>query len=64
MRVLLAEADRLSALAELVGTATFPARERVVLLAGRLLREGLLQQSALSPSDAYCAPSAPPAWPG
>ncbi|MEV0308246.1 hypothetical protein [Nonomuraea fuscirosea] len=24
--------------------------------AGRLLREGLLQQSALSPSDAYCAP--------
>ncbi len=56
MRVLLAEADRLSALAELVGTATFPARERVVLLAGRLLREGLLQQSALSPSDAYCAP--------
>ncbi|MFG1969025.1 V-type ATP synthase subunit A [Nonomuraea fuscirosea] len=53
---LLAEADRLSALAELVGTATFPARERVVLLAGRLLREGLLQQSALSPSDAYCAP--------
>ncbi|GAA1684809.1 V-type ATP synthase subunit A [Nonomuraea maheshkhaliensis] len=53
---LLADADRLSALAELVGTATFPARERVVLLAGRLLREGLLQQSALSPSDAYCAP--------
>ncbi|MCK2218317.1 V-type ATP synthase subunit A [Actinomadura sp. ATCC 31491] len=53
---LLAEADRLSALAELVGTATFPARERVVLLAGRLLREGLLQQSALSAADAYCAP--------
>ncbi|MFG1949262.1 V-type ATP synthase subunit A [Nonomuraea sp. NPDC048826] len=53
---LLAEADRLSALAELVGPAAFPARERVVLLAGRLLREGLLQQSALSAADAYCAP--------
>ncbi|TMR90769.1 V-type ATP synthase subunit A [Nonomuraea basaltis] len=53
---LLAEADRLSALAELVGTATFPAHERVVLLADRLLREGLLQQSALSAVDAYCAP--------
>lgn len=53
---LLAESDRLSALAELVGTAAFPAHERVVLLAGRLLREGLLQQSALSPVDASCDP--------
>ncbi|GAA4077340.1 V-type ATP synthase subunit A [Actinomadura miaoliensis] len=51
---LLAEADRLSAIAELVGTSTLPGRERVVLLGGRLLREGVLQQSALSPRDAYC----------
>jgi V/A-type H+-transporting ATPase subunit A len=49
---LLAEADRLAALAELVGVGGLPARERVVLLAGRLLREAVLQQSALSPVDA------------
>ncbi|QFY14253.1 V-type ATP synthase subunit A [Nonomuraea phyllanthi] len=53
---LLAEADRLTALAELVGAGSLPARERVGLLAGRLLREGFLQQSALSPLDAYCRP--------
>jgi V/A-type H+/Na+-transporting ATPase subunit A len=51
---LLAEADRLAALAELVGVGSLPAAERIVLLAGRLLREGVLQQSALSPSDASC----------
>jgi V/A-type H+-transporting ATPase subunit A len=49
---LLAEADRLAELAELVGAGALPARERVVLLAGRLLREGVLQQSALSSVDA------------
>ncbi|HZY27761.1 MAG TPA: hypothetical protein VFE49_05830, partial [Jiangellaceae bacterium] len=51
---LLADADRLTALAELVGVGSLPAAERIVLLAGRLLREGVLQQSALSPSDASC----------
>jgi V/A-type H+-transporting ATPase subunit A len=50
---LLAEADRLGALVELVGAAALPARERVVLLGGRLLREAVLQQSALSPIDAF-----------
>ncbi|WP_067891556.1 V-type ATP synthase subunit A [Actinomadura chibensis] len=53
---LLAESDRLAALAELVGAGTLPGHERMVLLAGRLLREGVLQQSALSPRDAFCAP--------
>jgi V/A-type H+-transporting ATPase subunit A len=53
MSGLLAEADRLGALVELVGAAALPARERVVLLAGRLLREAVLQQSALSPVDAF-----------
>ncbi|MFA1542877.1 V-type ATP synthase subunit A [Actinomadura monticuli] len=53
---LLAEADRLAALAELVGSSTLPGHERMVLLAGRLLREGVLQQSALSPHDASCTP--------
>ena len=53
---LLAEADRLAALAELVGVAALPGRERIVLLGGRLLREAVLQQSALLANDAYCAP--------
>ncbi|MGI5200775.1 V-type ATP synthase subunit A [Spirillospora sp. CA-108201] len=53
---LLAEADRLTALAELVGAGTLPAAERVTLLAGRLLREGVLQQSALSAADASSTP--------
>jgi V/A-type H+-transporting ATPase subunit A len=52
---LLAEADRLAALAEVVGTAALPGHERVTLLGGRLLREAVLQQSALSPNDAYCS---------
>ncbi len=53
---MLAEADRLSALADLVGLGSLPAAERVVLLGARLLREGVLQQSALSEVDASCAP--------
>ncbi|XVS34522.1 V-type ATP synthase subunit A [Microbispora siamensis] len=53
---LLAEADRLTALAELLGAGTLPAHERIVLLAGRLIREGFLQQSALSPRDSFCRP--------
>jgi len=51
---LLAEADRLAALADLVGVAALPAHERVVLLAGRLAREAVLQQNSLSANDAYC----------
>jgi V/A-type H+-transporting ATPase subunit A len=54
LAALLAEADRLGALAELMGAGALPARERVTLLAGRLIREGVLQQSALSAADAYC----------
>ena len=55
--VLLAEADRLESIAQLVGAASLPDRERVVLLAARLLREGVLQQSSLSEHDAFCAPA-------
>lgn len=51
---LLAESDRLASLAELVGAAALPGHERVVLLAGRLLRLAVLQQSALSAHDAAC----------
>jgi V/A-type H+-transporting ATPase subunit A len=48
---LLGEADRLTELVQLVGMGALPGRERVVLLAGRLLRDGVLQQSALSDVD-------------
>jgi V/A-type H+/Na+-transporting ATPase subunit A len=51
----LAEADRLAALAEILGHQSLPGHERMVLLAGRLLREGVLMQSALSPNDAHCS---------
>lgn len=53
LAALLAEADRLSSLAELMGAAALPPRERVTILAGRLIREGILQQSALN-ADASC----------
>jgi V/A-type H+-transporting ATPase subunit A len=53
---LLAEAGRLAALAEIVGTRTLPGRERMTILGGRLLRDAVLAQSALSPADASCSP--------
>ena len=52
---LLADADRLAALSDLVGIAALPGAERMVMLAARLLREGVLQQSALSANDAFCS---------
>ncbi|HSD77123.1 MAG TPA: V-type ATP synthase subunit A, partial [Solirubrobacteraceae bacterium] len=54
---LLAEADRVQSMAELVGSASLPDQERIVLLTGRMLREAVLQQSALSSTDAWCAPA-------
>jgi V/A-type H+-transporting ATPase subunit A len=54
---ILAECDRLESIAQLVGAASLPDPERVVLLTGRLLRESVLQQSSLSRYDAYCAPA-------
>jgi V/A-type H+-transporting ATPase subunit A len=54
--VLLADADRLESVVELVGLAGLPGRERMVLLAGRMLREAVLQQNALSANDAVCRP--------
>ncbi|MFF3734508.1 V-type ATP synthase subunit A [Streptomyces sp. NPDC002476] len=53
---LLAEADRLTDLVDLVGITALPSQERVSVLGGRLVREGVLQQSALSGRDAYCGP--------
>jgi V/A-type H+-transporting ATPase subunit A len=52
---LLAEADRLQSVAQLVGAHSMPDAERVVMLSGRLLRQAVLQQNALSPNDAYCS---------
>jgi V/A-type H+-transporting ATPase subunit A len=54
LAALLSEADRLSSLAELMGASALPPRERATILAGRLIREGILQQSALSGTDASC----------
>ena len=51
---LLAQADHLRSVAELVGEAALPGRERVVLLTARLVRDGVLRQSALDANDAAC----------
>jgi V/A-type H+-transporting ATPase subunit A len=51
---LLAEADRLADLVDLIGITALPAQERISVLAGRLIREGVLQQSALSANDSFC----------
>jgi V/A-type H+/Na+-transporting ATPase subunit A len=57
LAAVLTESDRLSAFAELVGATSLPDRERVALLGGRLVREGVLQQSAVVANDAYCTPA-------
>jgi V/A-type H+-transporting ATPase subunit A len=54
---LLSEADRIEAIAQLIGAGSLPDADRIVLLTARLLREAVLQQSALSANDAYCEPS-------
>ncbi len=54
---LLDEADRRQVVADLVGAASLPARERLTLWAARLLRDLVLRQSALNPNEAYCGPA-------
>jgi V/A-type H+-transporting ATPase subunit A len=54
---LLFDAERIAAIAQLTGVESLPPVERVTLASARLLREGVLQQSALSLNDRYCAPS-------
>ncbi|MBK9181005.1 MAG: V-type ATP synthase subunit A [Acidimicrobiales bacterium] len=56
LEAVLAEADRLESVAELVGLSALPGRERVVLLTARLVREAVLQQNGLSATDAHCSP--------
>ncbi|WP_315915123.1 V-type ATP synthase subunit A [Arthrobacter sp. lap29] len=52
---LLAESDRLAELAEIIGRSSLPGHEQVLLLGGRLLRDGVLMQNALSNNDGYCS---------
>jgi V/A-type H+-transporting ATPase subunit A len=52
---LLAEADRLAELAEIIGATSLPGHERMVLLGGRLLRDSVLMQNALSDNDGFCS---------
>jgi V/A-type H+-transporting ATPase subunit A len=54
---ILSDADRLASVVELIGLAGLPARERMALLAGRWMREGVLQQNALGKNDASCGPA-------
>ena len=54
---ILEQAARLEQLVRLVGAQALPDRQRWILDAARLLKEGFLQQSALDPVDAYCVPA-------
>ena len=54
---ILEQAGRLEQLVRLVGAQALPDRQRWILEASRLLKEGFLQQSALHAIDAYCVPA-------
>ena len=53
---LLTDADRIESIAQLVGTESLPARERITLRTARLLREAVLQQSAMLANDQFTSP--------
>ncbi len=53
---LLAQADELSRIVNLVGPEALSSQQRWVLEGARLIREGLLQQSALDEVDSFCSP--------
>ncbi len=50
---LLSEENRLSQIVKLVGPDALPYAERMILETTRLIREGILQQNATDPVDAY-----------
>lgn len=50
---LLSEESRLSQIVKLVGPDALPYAERMILETARLIREGILQQNATDPVDAY-----------
>jgi V/A-type H+/Na+-transporting ATPase subunit A len=53
---LLAQAEELARIVNLVGAEALSGKQRWALEAARLLKEGLLQQSALEPKDSFCSP--------
>jgi V/A-type H+/Na+-transporting ATPase subunit A len=54
---LLGDADRIESIAQLVGADSLPAEERLTLRSARLLREAVLQQSAVLDNDQYAPPA-------
>ncbi len=54
---LLSDAERIESVAQLVGADSLPAGERAALRCARLLREVVLQQSAVLENDQYCSPA-------
>ena len=54
---LLTDADRIESIAQLVGTESLPERERLSLNTARLLREAVLQQSAVIENDQFSSPA-------
>jgi V/A-type H+/Na+-transporting ATPase subunit A len=54
---ILEQDSRLEQFVRLVGVQALPDRQRWLLDAARLLKEGFLQQNALHPVDAYCIPA-------
>jgi V/A-type H+-transporting ATPase subunit A len=54
---LLTDSDRIESIAQLVGAGSLPAQERLTLRAARLLREAVLQQSAVQANDQYSSPA-------
>jgi len=53
---LLAEADELERIVNLVGPEALSSSQRWVLESSVLIKEAILQQSALDPLDSYCSP--------
>jgi V/A-type H+-transporting ATPase subunit A len=53
---LLTDADRIESIAQLVGAESLPPQEHLTLRVARLLREAVLQQSAVVDNDQYTSP--------
>ncbi len=53
---LLTDADRIESIAQLVGAESLPGEERITLRTARLLREAVLQQSAVLDNDQFSSP--------
>ena len=53
---LLSESEELARIVNLVGVEALSGQQRWTLETAKLIREGLLQQSALEPNDSFCSP--------